>query len=68
MAYPHLFSPIRIGPVEVANRVAVSAHHNNFDINGLGGRGTVNYVEARAAGGAGLASAGAVQVRRGDLG
>ncbi len=62
MAYPHLFSPIRIGPVEVANRVAVSAHHNNFDINGLWSERTVKYLEARAAGGAGLIIAGAIRV------
>ena len=62
MAYPHLFSPIRIGPVEVANRVAVSAHHNNFDINGLWSERTIKYLEARAAGGAGLIIAGAIRV------
>ena len=60
--YPHLFSPIRIGPVEVANRVAVSAHHNNFDINGLWSERTVKYLQARAAGGAGLIIAGAIRV------
>ena len=62
MAYPHLFSPIRIGPVEVANRVAVSAHHNNFDINGLWSERTIKYLQARAAGGAGLIIAGAIRV------
>ena len=62
MAYPHLFSPIRIGPVEVANRVAVSAHHNNFDINGLWSDRTIKYLQARAAGGAGLIIAGAIRV------
>ncbi|MYE96060.1 MAG: hypothetical protein F4X28_01725, partial [Acidimicrobiaceae bacterium] len=62
MAYPHLFRPIRIGPVAVANRVAVSAHHNNFDINGLWSERTVKYLEARAAGGAGLIIAGAIRV------
>lgn len=60
--YPHLFSPIRIGPVEVANRVAVSAHHNNFDINGLWSERTIKYLQARAAGGAGLIIAGAIRV------
>ena len=61
-AYPHLFSPARVGPVEVANRVAVSAHHNNFDINGLWSERTIKYLEARAAGGAGLIIAGAIRV------
>ncbi len=62
MDYPHLFSPVTIGPVRIANRIAVSAHHNNFDINGLWSERTIRYLEARAAGGAGLIIAGAIRV------
>ena len=60
--YPHLFSPITVGPVTVANRVVVSAHHNNFDINGLWSDRTIKYLQARAEGGAGLIIAGAIRV------
>ncbi len=68
MAHAHLFSPIRIGNLEVANRIFVSAHHNNFDVHGLWSDRTIKYYEARAAGGAGLIVTGALRVHPRDTG
>ncbi|MHB8457471.1 MAG: mycofactocin system FadH/OYE family oxidoreductase 2, partial [Acidimicrobiales bacterium] len=52
--YPLLFSPLRIGPVTVANRVVFSAHLTNYAEDGLPSAQHAAYYEARAAGGAGL--------------
>ncbi|ASR34611.1 2,4-dienoyl-CoA reductase [Prauserella marina] len=55
--YPHLFSPLRIGPVTLANRIVFSAHLTNYAGGGAGGLPTARhaaYYAARAAGGAGL--------------
>lgn len=54
-AYPHLFSPLRIGAVEVANRFVVPAVTTNFAEEGgnIGDR-LIDYIEARAAGGFGM--------------
>jgi 2,4-dienoyl-CoA reductase (NADPH2) len=52
--YPLLFSPLRIGPVTVANRAVFSAHLTNYAEDGLPSEQHVAYYEARAAGGAGL--------------
>jgi len=52
--YPMLFSPLRIGPVTVANRVVFSAHLTNYASDGLPSDEHAAYYAARAAGGAGL--------------
>jgi mycofactocin system FadH/OYE family oxidoreductase 2 len=52
--YPLLFSPLRIGPVTVANRIVFSAHLTNFAQDGLPSEQHAAYYAARAAGGAGL--------------
>ncbi|MHB1987468.1 MAG: mycofactocin system FadH/OYE family oxidoreductase 2 [Acidimicrobiales bacterium] len=52
--YPVLFSPLRIGPVTVANRVVFSAHLTNYAVDGLASPQHAAYYAARAAGGAGL--------------
>jgi mycofactocin system FadH/OYE family oxidoreductase 2 len=52
--YPRLFSPLRIGPVTVSNRVVFSAHLTNYAEDGLPTDQHVAYYAARAAGGAGL--------------
>ncbi|MDQ1041720.1 mycofactocin system FadH/OYE family oxidoreductase 2 [Streptomyces sp. V3I8] len=54
MTYRHLFSPLRVGPLVLANRVVFSAHLTNFAEDGLPGERHAAYYAARAAGGAGL--------------
>jgi mycofactocin system FadH/OYE family oxidoreductase 2 len=52
--YRHLFSPLRVGPVTVANRVVFSAHLTNYAQDGLPSEQHAAYYAARAAGGVGL--------------
>ncbi len=52
--YKHLFSPLRIGPVTVANRIVFSAHLTNYATDGRPTDQHAAYYAARAAGGAGL--------------
>ena len=52
--YPRLFSPLKIGPVTVANRVVFSAHLTNYAQDGHPTDQHAAYYAARAAGGAGL--------------
>ncbi len=52
--YRHLFSPLRLGPVTVQNRIVFSAHLTNFATDGLPTEQHAAYYAARAAGGAGL--------------
>jgi len=52
--YRHLFSPLRIGPVTVANRIVFAAHLTNYAEDGGPSEQHAAYYAARAAGGAGL--------------
>ena len=52
--YRYLFSPLRLGPVTVPNRIVFSAHLTNYAEGGLPSEQHVAYYEARARGGAGL--------------
>ncbi len=52
--YRHLFTPLRIGPVTVSNRIIFSAHLTNYAEGGLPTDQHAAYYAARAAGGAGL--------------
>jgi mycofactocin system FadH/OYE family oxidoreductase 2 len=52
--YPLLFSPLRLGPITVANRIVFSAHLTNYAEDGLPTAQHAAYYAARAAGGAGL--------------
>ncbi len=52
--YPHLLSPLRIGPLTVKNRVVFSAHLTNYAKDGKPSEQHAAYYAARAAGGAGL--------------
>src|SRR6476659_5701152 len=49
-----LWSPIRLGPVTVRNRIVFSAHLTNYADDGLPTEQHAAYYEARAAGGSGL--------------
>jgi 2,4-dienoyl-CoA reductase-like NADH-dependent reductase (Old Yellow Enzyme family)/thioredoxin reductase len=50
----HLFSPLRIGPVELRNRIVSTAHQTTLVHDGLPTDDFVAYHEARARGGVGL--------------
>src|SRR5664279_4034605 len=52
--YRHLFTPLRLGPVTVQNRIVFSAHLTNYAADGLPTEQHAAYYAARAAGGAGL--------------
>jgi 2,4-dienoyl-CoA reductase-like NADH-dependent reductase (Old Yellow Enzyme family) len=54
MAYPLLLRPLRIGPIEIANRIVSTAHQTTLVDDGLPTDDFVAYHAARAAGGAGL--------------
>ncbi len=54
MAERFLWSPIRLGPVTVRNRIVFSAHLTNYAVDGRPSDQHAAYYEARAAGGAGL--------------
>jgi mycofactocin system FadH/OYE family oxidoreductase 2 len=52
--YRYLFSPLRIGPLTVANRLVLSAHLTNFAREGRPSEQHAAYYAERAAGGVGL--------------
>ncbi|MGO9505244.1 MAG: mycofactocin system FadH/OYE family oxidoreductase 2 [Streptosporangiaceae bacterium] len=52
--YRYLFSPLRVGPLVVRNRIVFSAHLTNYAEDGLPSQQHADYLAARAAGGAGL--------------
>ncbi len=63
--YPHLLSPIKIGPIELKNRIALAPM--NETMSGVDGEATeqmLSYFAARAKGGAGLVSTGAIMGTR----
>ena len=53
-SFPHLFSPLRIGAVELKNRVMFTGHATNLSTDGHPNEALVAYQRARAEGGAGL--------------
>jgi mycofactocin system FadH/OYE family oxidoreductase 2 len=52
--YRHLFSPLRVGPLTLANRVVFCAHLTNYACDGLPTEQHAAYYARRAAGGTGL--------------
>ena len=53
--YPHIFSPIKIGKLEVKNRVKYASTETNFNYrDGYVSDKEVGYMEAQARGGAGI--------------
>ena len=54
MAFRYLWTPLRLGPVEVKNRIVFSAHLTNYARGGLPTEQHAAYYAARAAGGTGL--------------
>jgi mycofactocin system FadH/OYE family oxidoreductase 2 len=61
--FPHLLSPIRVGRLDLPNRVLVTAHATNYvDADNLPDRRAVHYYAERARGGVGLMVTGASSV------
>jgi mycofactocin system FadH/OYE family oxidoreductase 2 len=54
MTERYLWSPLRLGPITVRNRIVFSAHLTNYADDGLPTEQHAAYYEARAAGGSGL--------------
>jgi 2,4-dienoyl-CoA reductase-like NADH-dependent reductase (Old Yellow Enzyme family) len=52
--FPRLFSPLRLGPLEIRNRIFSSGHDTVMGEHGLIGDRLIAYQRARAAGGVGL--------------
>ncbi len=52
--YRHLFTPLRVGPLNLANRVVFAAHLTNYARGGLPTEQHAAYYARRAVGGAGL--------------
>jgi 2,4-dienoyl-CoA reductase (NADPH2) len=64
--YRHLFTPLRLGPVTVANRIVFAAHLTDYAEDGLPTLRSAAYAAARAAGGAGLVVTEEATVAAGD--
>ncbi len=52
--FPHLFSPFRIGNLDLKNRIVSTGHETHLNDRGKIGERMIAYHEARARGGAGL--------------
>ncbi|MDO8475862.1 MAG: FAD-dependent oxidoreductase [Candidatus Rokubacteria bacterium] len=52
--FPHLFSPLRIGPVTVPNRILLPAHGTMFADDNVPGERLAAYLAERARGGVGV--------------
>ena len=53
--YPHVFSPVRIGKLELRNRIKYASTETNFNYgDGFVSDKEVAYMEAQARGGAGI--------------
>jgi 2,4-dienoyl-CoA reductase (NADPH2) len=66
--YPHIFSPIKIGKLEIKNRIKYASTETNFNYrDGYVSDKEVGYMEAQARGGAGIVTAqGASTEPRGE--
>jgi 2,4-dienoyl-CoA reductase-like NADH-dependent reductase (Old Yellow Enzyme family) len=64
MAFEKLFQPIKIGPVEIKNRIAVAPMNCMGDRDGHPNKQYICYFNARALGGFGLITSGAIVTNR----
>lgn len=60
--YPHIFSPVRVGPFELRNRILVTAHVPRLADDSIPGPRYAAYHRARAKGGVALQITGATPV------
>lgn len=68
MSYPLSRQPIRVGRVELRNRLFVAAHTTNFGVHHMPSERHVEYHRARARGGASLVIFESIRVSRESLG
>jgi dimethylglycine catabolism A len=66
--YPHALSPVRIGGLELRNRIFVPAHTTNYGREHLPSDRHLEYHRARARGGAGLIIFESIRVQRNTVG
>ncbi len=66
--FPHVFSPFRIGAVELRNRIFVPAHTTNYGVDHLPSERHVHYHAEKARGGTGLIIFEAVRVHPSSIG
>lgn len=64
--FPHLFSPITLGPVRLENRICFLAHRTNLAEDGRVSPRLSAYYARRAAGGCGLLILGEIAILPGD--
>ncbi|MBM4463043.1 MAG: hypothetical protein FJ012_06850 [Chloroflexi bacterium] len=60
--FSHLFSPLKIGSMNVRNRIVMSAHNTNYALDLVPNEKLINYWAARAKGGVGLVVTGILWV------
>jgi len=60
--FPHLLSPLMVGPIELRNRVLVTAHVPGLEAGGLLTDDYIEYQRVRAAGGAALQITGSSHI------
>lgn len=66
--FKHLFSPIKVGPITIPNRIVVPGHYPSFrDPDSLPGERNIAYWESKAKGGVGLICTGVWGVHRTTL-
>ncbi len=61
-AFPNLFRPIRLGPLEIPNRIVLTGHGTGMGRDFKPDERMIGYYERRAAGGVGLIMLGSQQV------
>ncbi len=66
MMFPLLFSPIKIGGIEIPNRICFSANSTNFATHGVINEQHIAYYEERATGGCGLIILGELSIHLTD--
>ena len=66
--YPNVFKSLRLGQIEVRNRIFVPAHTTNFGSDNLPSDQHVEYHRARSRGGAGLIIFEGIRVHESSLG
>ncbi len=64
--FSHLFSPIKIGTIEISNRICFSANSTNFATHGVINEQHIDYYEERAKGGCGLIILGELSIHPAD--
>ena len=62
MAFPHLFSPIKINSLELKNRVVLTAMHLGYTPEGLVTERLIDFYTVRARGGVGLIIVGGCRI------